>query len=410
MNRIFQYFATAFDSNRREIIFVAFSFLLLIVLLMLPTGFEELIDRNAERVRARVVATDNSEVKQLGIVKVGTQIVTVEILQGKFRGTQTNGVNELIGSMELDTMFAPGDTAFVTLDLSIDGKSIVATNVIDHYRINIEMVLFVLFFLFLLLYAGWTGLKAFLSFIITAAAIWKLLLPGFLKGYDPVLISLGIVTLLTAFIIFLIGGISKKGFIAFIGAVSGIAVTCVLSIIFGNLFHIHGAVKQFSETLLYSGFPHLDISKIFLSGIFLASSGAVMDIAMDISAAMHEVKSNHQEISTGKLILSGLTVGRAVVGTMTTTLLLAYSGGYTAMLMVFIAQGTPLVNVLNINYVSAEILHTLVGSFGLVLVAPLTAVIGGFLYNRTSEEFKNHGQKATVELIQKRGPFKVPYV
>ncbi len=374
------YITESLQRNRREILFVGFSLVLLAALLMLPTGFEELINKKAERVPAEVIATDNSEVTQLGIVKVGTQIVTVRILDGTFEGRETKGVNELVGSMELDTMFAPGDRALVTLDLSYNLEEIVATNVIDHYRIHIELILFLLFFFFLLLYAGWTGLKAFISFIITAAAIWKLLLPGFLKGYDPILISIGVVTLLTAMIVFLIGGISKKGLVAFLGAVSGVLVTGVLSIIFGHLFHIHGAVKPFSETLLYSGFPHLDLSKIFLSGIFLASSGAVMDIAMDISASMHEVTQNHPEISTRKLIFSGLTVGRTVVGTMTTTLLLAYSGGFTAMLMVFIAQGTPLINVLNITYVSAEILHTLVGSFGLVFVAPLTALIGGALF------------------------------
>ena len=53
------------------------------------------------------------------------------------------------------------------------------------------------------------------------------------------------------------------------------------------------------------------------------------------------------------------------------------------MLMVFLAQGTPLVAIFNLTYVSSEILHTLVGSFGLVLVAPLTAVIGGFIYYKT---------------------------
>jgi len=49
------------------------------------------------------------------------------------------------------------------------------------------------------------------------------------------------------------------------------------------------------------------------------------------------------------------------------------------------AQGTPGANILNLTYVSAEILHTLVGSFGLVLTAPLTAFIGGVIYNRTGE-------------------------
>jgi uncharacterized membrane protein len=64
---------------------------------------------------------------------------------------------------------------------------------------------------------------------------------------------------------------------------------------------------------------------------------------------------------------------------MTTTLLLAYSGGYITLLMAFMAQGIPLANLFNLVYVAAEILKTLVGSFGLVMVAPFTAVIGGLV-------------------------------
>jgi uncharacterized membrane protein len=78
-------------------------------------------------------------------------------------------------------------------------------------------------------------------------------------------------------------------------------------------------------------------------------------------------------------------MGRAVNGTMTTTLLLAYSGGYVTLIMFFLVQGILLLNILNSPYVSTEILHTLVGSFGLVLVAPLTAVVGGLVFRRTKE-------------------------
>jgi hypothetical protein len=69
-----------------------------------------------------------------------------------------------------------------------------------------------------------------------------------------------------------------------------------------------------------------------------------------------------------------------VVGTMTTTLLFAYSGGYITLLMVFMAQGVPLANLFNTIYVSAEVLNTLVGSFGLVMVAPFTALIGSLFF------------------------------
>ena len=67
------------------------------------------------------------------------------------------------------------------------------------------------------------------------------------------------------------------------------------------------------------------------------------------------------------------------MGTMTTTLLLAYSGVYVTLLMVFMAHGTPISNILNYKYVVSELIHTVVGSFGLVTVAPLTALTSGFL-------------------------------
>lgn len=72
-------------------------------------------------------------------------------------------------------------------------------------------------------------------------------------------------------------------------------------------------------------------------------------------------------------------MGRAAMGTMTTTLLLAYSGGYISLLMVFMAQGTPVDHILNYKYVAAEVLDTVVGSFGLVTVAPFTALMAGML-------------------------------
>ena len=50
------------------------------------------------------------------------------------------------------------------------------------------------------------------------------------------------------------------------------------------------------------------------------------------------------------------------------------------MLMYFVGQGTPLSDVVNLKYVSSQLLNTLVGSFGLVVAAPLTALIAGFAY------------------------------
>ena len=50
--------------------------------------------------------------------------------------------------------------------------------------------------------------------------------------------------------------------------------------------------------------------------------------------------------------------------------------------MTFMAQGTPIDNILNYKYVAAELLDTIVGSFGLVTVAPFTALTSALLLTK----------------------------
>ena len=115
-----------------------------------------------------------------------------------------------------------------------------------------------------------------------------------------------------------------------------------------------------------------------------------MGLSVDITSAVHEVVEKRPGISRWEAVRSGMNVGRAAMGTMTTTLLLAYSGGYVALLMVFMAQGTPLSNIFNYKYVAAEMLHTVIGSLGLVTVAPFTALCAGtFLASQDDFLFKN---------------------
>ncbi len=175
---------------------------------------------------------------------------------------------------------------------------------------------------------------------------------------------------------------NRKGMVAFLGAMLGVAATCALALVFAPEFKLHGAIRPFSESLLYTGFAHLDLSRIFLAGIFLASAGAVMDLSMDVAAAQDEVVRAKPDIGFAGALRAGFAVGRAVTGTMTTTLLLAYSASYMTLLMVFMAQGVPMANLFNMSYVAAEVFNTLVGSFGLITVAPFTALAGAFLFTR----------------------------
>ena len=368
----------------KEFIFVFVISICIVVLFFIPNGFEGAKVKRGVPSKAKVEKVDNSLVRRIGVINTGEQRVFLTILNGTYKNEKVETNNQFLGKLEFDRLYKDNDIVFVVIDEN-ENHEIVYTNIIDYYRLGSEILLFIIFALFLILFSRWIGVKAIISFMFTAVVIWKILLPAVLKGIDPVVISFIITMIITSVIILLIGGFTKKGLTAIIGAVSGVLLTLILSLVFGKMFTISGSIKPFSETLLYSGFGHLNLSNIFLSGIFIASSGAIMDIAMDIAASMNEVVEKKRDISRKELVLSGFVVGRAVVGTMTTTLLLAYSGGYSTLLLIFMAQGTPMLNILNLQYVAAEILNTIVGSFCLVAVAPLTAIAGGFVYKYRSK-------------------------
>ena len=354
-------------------------------LAILPTGYQE-IYREAEQCVAKVIQTDESKIIDTGLVRSGEQRCQLEIVSGKFKGRTAEGVNMLNGSLEQDKLFREGDRAQVVVSYNAD--EILMVTMIDHDRIPMELVMGAIFILFLILFAGRTGVRAVLSFFLTVLAIWKLLVPLYLKGYNPIWIGLVFTLLLSVLIIALVYGFDRRCISAVSGTFLGILVTCLLGSLFTDLFQIHGAVMSSSESLLYAGYQDLNLTRIFMASIFIGASGALIDLSVDITSAVHEVVEKRPDIGWKEAVRSGMNVGRSAMGTMTTTLLLAYSGGYIALLMVFMAQGTPLVNILNYKHVAAEMVHTVIGSFGLVTVAPFTALCAGVLLSQKKKDLE----------------------
>lgn len=352
---------------------------LLALLWWIPTGFQKQIYVNSEGVKAKVVEINNKGVYSTGMIQQGDQRCTIEILEGEHKGQQVEGMNLLTGKLEFDKMFKPGDEAWVLLELDSSNEVIFA-NMVDYYRIDQQIFLIGLFVILIIAFSGFTGVRTLLSFSFALFSIVKILIPCLLKGIPPLLVALMVGNLLTVITLLLVAGCNKKAYTAIISSMICSLMTCLLAVVFGDLFKMHGAVMDWSESLLYAGYQHLDLTAIFQAGIYLACSGAILDLSIDISAALDEVIKNNPSVSRANLIKSGLSIGKSVVGSQTTTLLLAYMGSYITILMVYMAQGTPLMSILNSQKVSSEILHTFVGCIGLVLVSPLTAIICGIVY------------------------------
>lgn len=383
------------NANKKEMIVVLVFACALVLLGLLPTGFEKQIYINSEGVKAKVLEVNDAGVYNNGLIKQGAQKCSILIETGEHAGERVEATNLFSGKLEFDKVFAPGDSAWVLLERDAN-NDIIYANMVDHYRFDVELLLIAIFAVCLVVFSGFTGVRTVLSFAFALLSIWKILIPCMLRGMNPLCVALAVGNVITVVTLVMVAGFTKKAFTAIAGAVLCSFITCLLAILWGDVFKIHGAVMQWSESLLYAGFENLDLTAIFQAGIYLACSGAILDLAIDISAALDEIVINNPNATRRSLIRSGLTIGKSVVGSQTTTLLLAYMGSYISVMMVYMAQGTPMMNILNSKMIASEMLHTFVGCIGLVLVSPLTSAICGLVYRRRDTAGGN-------ELMESRG-------
>ena len=329
------------------------------------------------RERVRIEAVDNSLLSAVGITYNGVQPCQATILSGEHKGETYSSYNYLNSALDKDKLFAPGETAWAMLQEGSEGLTI---TLIDHYRTSIELGAVGVLALALILFGGVVGCGAMVSLVASAVIVWKLLIPLLLKGINPMFAAFVTVIALTVLIDLLVAGFTKRCLVAILGSLAGTLMTCCVAILLTHLLKLDGGDLPYVVPLLAQSSMGVDTRSLYIGMVFLANSGALMDLSMDVSVSMEELHLHRPDLSRTALMKSGLTVGRSVLGTMTTTLMLAYSGNYLSMLMYFVGQGTPLGDIVNLKYVSSQLLNTLVGSFGLVVAAPLTALIAGFAY------------------------------
>ncbi|MBR4663174.1 MAG: YibE/F family protein, partial [Lentisphaeria bacterium] len=259
------------DRKKRDLCFSAVILLCCIGLYFVPSPLP-LAKQTGKPVLARVVAVDNSLVEQHGLVRFGSQKLTVRLLNPKYNGAVYQANNELRAQMELDKEFKPGDTAVVILQ-EADRPEDAVLVAQDHFRIGWGLALFVGFCILLCWFGGWTGAKALFSFVFSCLMIWKAVIPLVLRGWSASWLIFGSVCVLTAVIVYLVAGVTKKGIAAFAGSAAGIFAGLAMAHIFARVMKINGATMPYVQPLLYSGYQFLNIQDVFIGAMILASSG-----------------------------------------------------------------------------------------------------------------------------------------
>ncbi len=346
---------------------------------MVVTGISfavETIDQDVTSSFARATVLDVKNIKPTGenVQYDIMQLVKLQVTSGVLKGQEINTENIISGSYVFDIPVKVGDQVIVQVDQFNTGETEVF--ITDFQRDGYLGILVALFVLCLLVIGRLKGLKTVITIGLTVLLIIKFMLPAVLEGRDPVPVTVISAILITVTTILFVSGFKKKSFAAIFGSISGVLIAALLAFFVGSQIRLTGMSSE--EAIMLMNIPQgiqFNFRSLLFSGILLGALGAVMDVAMSIASSIEEVHKANPKLGAMELFRSGMEVGKDVMGTMSNTLILAYTGSSIPLILLFMAYETPMIRLLNMDLIATEVIRSLAGSVGLILTIPLTAMM-----------------------------------
>ena len=356
----------------RRLLRLALPMILVAIILFCGARVERKIlgpDTDSFYVRAKItdVTVDYSTEEFVGIQKV-TAVVT----RGEHKGKTCELENP--NAYHMGAYGGEGTKIVALVRVAEDG-ALVGT-VYNHDRTPMVYLLIGLFALVTVLVGGKKGFATLYALAFTFLCVVCMYIPLLYVGCNGILAAiLTSVTILTASI-YILNGWSVKTLCAIIGTTLGVAVSGLLAMAVGRGFHLSGFNMDEVESMVYiANSSKLKIGDILYAGVLISSLGAVMDVSVSIVAALDEVRRHSPDISRRELFTSGMRVGKDMIGTMSNTLILAYTGSATGIMMNAYANDMAYLRLMSYNPVIIEILCGLCGTIGVILTVPLQAFI-----------------------------------
>ena len=308
------------------------------------------------------------------------QHLKVEILDGNHKGEILTIRHTIERIMPGYYIFKPGDKLLIRA--TEDSSGTLETVKIQEKVRDTQVYLIVgLFIVLLLIIGGFNGLKTLLSLIIAVAMIFFGYIPLTIRGVNPILASLGISIPVVIITLVIISGRNIKTLVAIIGTSLGVIISGILAFIFGNFAHLTGLADDSSISLAYiPQFRNLDYKGILFGTILIGAIGAIMDVAISIASALYEISTLDKNITGKNMIISGMNIGKDMMGSMSNTLILAYVGTTLHLIILFIVYKIRFIEIINLDSIATEIIRAMAGSIGLIITIPVTVVIGTAIY------------------------------
>ena len=171
----------------------------------------------------------------------------------------------------------------------------------------------------------------------------------------------------------------------FLKAALGVAPSCTMALTLSYLSPVHSyALFNFlinstfliCEALILHEFGKMQLTQLGLTFVYSLLS---------IASTLNELKEQNPQMMLKELFQSGMNVGRDMMGTMTNTLILAFTGGSINTLVFIFAYNYEYQQVINMYSVGIEIMQGLSSSLGVIMAVPVTSWIAAFLYSKNQK-------------------------
>lgn len=309
--------------------------------------------------------------------RIGDQVVSLRLEDGS--EVEANSPNGLL----FGTVCEPGMSVIA---MASKTGSLSSFTVYSYDRFKAVVGFLSFFCLLLMVVGGKKGVKSVLALVITFVSFLFFFFPLIMHGIAPLVAAVITSCLILALTVWLICGSTCKALAAGIAAFGGVLSAGISAEVFGQMAHLSGYNVSNIEALLFVGQnTRIDVGQLLFAGILFASLGAVLDIAMDVSAAVSELHQMNPEKNARTLFQSGMNVGQDVMGTMAATLILAVFGGSLGTWVLDYVYDLPFLQLVNSNSLDIVIMQGLSGGIGVIMTVPLASAASALLARRAHE-------------------------
>ncbi len=249
-------------------------------------------------------------------------------------------------------------------------------NIMYYERSGVLYGLAAAFLLLVVLYGRKKGAAAVSALVFTLINVVFFFIPMLINGVPAILAAIIIVLVSTLYSMVVLNGFCSKSYIATICCVSCTALAGLLAWAVGRFGGITTLNTPEVEDLLFiTENTKFRIDNLLTAGILIAAMGAVMDTSMSIVSSLHEIKEQNPGITAKQLYISGMNIGKDIMGTMTNTLILAFAGSSMNLIVIYYMYCMPVISLVNSDFMLVEAVKGLIGSLAVVISIPMAAIM-----------------------------------